>query len=200
MATSFRLLRSNSLIWNYVVHSWLYGERPAPYDVLYWNVDTTRMPYRMHGYYLREMYLNNKLVKGGALTVAGEPIDLARIHQSLYAVAAEDDHIAPWRQTFNINGCVTSPKRFVLSSSGHILGIVNPPARPPKRKYWIGPARRGQSADRWRAQAEERPGSWWEDWSAWPAKQCGSLGAPPPIDTAAYPKLADAPGTYVLER
>jgi polyhydroxyalkanoate synthase len=200
MAASFRLLRSNSLIWHYVVHSWLYGERPAPFDVLYWNMDTTRMPYRMHEFYLREMYLKNSLVKGGSLTIAGEPIDLARIHQPLYDVAAEDDHIAPWRQTFKINGYVTSPKRFVLSSSGHILGIVNPPVKPPKRKYWIGSAHRGQSADHWRAQADEQAGSWWEDWAQWLAGHCGPLGAPPALDTADYPRLADAPGTYVHER
>ncbi len=200
MAASFRLLRSNSLIWHYVVHGWLYGERPAPFDVLYWNMDTTRMPWRMHEYYLREMYLKNNLVKRDALTVAGEPIDIARIHQPLYDVSAEDDHIAPWRQTFKINGYVTSPKRFVLSSSGHILGIVNPPVKPAKRRYWIGAAHRGQSADNWRAQAEERQGSWWEDWTGWLAEHCGPLGAPPPLETKEFPRLADAPGTYVLER
>lgn len=199
MAASFRLLRSNSLIWHYVVHGWLYGERPAPFDVLYWNMDVTRMPYRMHEYYLREMYLKNSLIKPNALTIAGEPIDLARIHQPLYSVSAEDDHIAPWRQTFHITGYVTSPKRFVLSSSGHILGIVNPPVTPPKRKFWVGAAHRGQNADAWRAKAEERPGSWWEDWSAWLAEKCGPLGPPPPLVTDAFPKLADAPGTYVLE-
>ena len=106
MATTFRLLRSNSLIWHYMVHGWLYGEKPAPWDVLYWNMDATRMPYRMHEYYLREMYLKNNLVKSDALTVAGEPIDLVRIHQPLYDVSAEDDHIAPWRQTFKINAYV----------------------------------------------------------------------------------------------
>ena len=199
MATTFRLLRSNSLIWHYMVHGWLYGEKPAPWDVLYWNMDATRMPYRMHEYYMREMYLKNNLVKSDALTVAGEPIDLVRIHQPLYDVSAEDDHIAPWRQTFKINGYVTSPKRFVLSSSGHILGIVNPPVAPPKRSYRIGPAHRGQSADHWHAQAEQRDGSWWEDWSDWLAGQCGPLGAPPPLASSDFPQLAAAPGTYVLE-
>jgi len=199
MATTFRLLRSNSLIWHYMVHGWLYGEKPAPWDVLYWNMDATRMPYRMHEYYMREMYLKNNLVKSDALTVAGEPIDLVRIHQPLYDVSAEDDHIAPWRQTFKINGYVTSPKRFVLSSSGHILGIVNPPVAPPRRSYRIGPAHRGQSADHWHAQAEQRDGSWWEDWSDWLAGQCGPLGAPPPLASSDFPQLAAAPGTYVLE-
>ena len=199
MAATFRLLRSNSLIWHYVVHGWLYGEAPAPWDVLYWNMDATRLPYRMHEYYLREMYLKNNLVKRDALTVAGEPIDLARIQQPLYDVSAEDDHIAPWRQTFKINGYVTSPKRFVLSSSGHILGIVNPPVAPPKRSYRIGPAHRGQSADHWHAQAQRRAGSWWEDWSEWLAEHCGPPGAPSPLESADFPRLGDAPGRYVRE-
>jgi polyhydroxyalkanoate synthase len=200
MAATFRLLRANSLIWHYVVHGWLYGERPAPFDVLYWNMDTTRMPYRMHAYYLREMYLNNRLIERDALTLAGEPIDLARIHQPLYDVSAEDDHIAPWRQTFRINSYVTAPKRFVLSSSGHILGIVNPPLTPPRRSFWVGAAHRGQTAENWRAQAEPHAGSWWTDWAAWLADRCGDPAAPPPLASAEFPKLADAPGSYVLER
>jgi len=200
MATTFRLLRSNSLIWHYVVHGWLYGERPAPHDVLYWNMDTTRMPYRMHEFYLREMYLRNSLVKPNALTIAGEPIDLARIHAPLYQAATEDDHIAPWRQTFRLNSWVTGRKRFVLSSSGHILGIVNPPVTPPKRRFRVAPAHRGQGADAWHATAQEHAGSWWEDWRDWLAERCGEPGAPPPLATQDFPQLAAAPGTYVLEQ
>jgi polyhydroxyalkanoate synthase len=200
MATTFRLMRSNSLIWHYVVHGWLYGEPPPASDVLYWNMDITRMPYRMHEYYLREMYLNNHLVKPNALSIAGAPIDLVRIHTPLYQVSAEDDHITPWRQTFRINGYVTGPKRFVLSSSGHILGIVNPPVTPPKRRYHVGRAHRGQTADAWLASAEEHAGSWWEDWSTWLAERCGEPRTPPPLFSTDFPKLADAPGTYVLER
>jgi polyhydroxyalkanoate synthase len=200
MAATFRLLRANPLIWHYVVHGWLYGDAPPPHDVLYWNMDTTRMPSRMHEFYLRAMYLDNLLVKPNALTLAGEPIDLARIHAPLYQVATEDDHIAPWRQTFRINGCVTGHKRFVLSSSGHILGIVNPPVTPPRRRYLVGPAHRGQTADAWHAGAEPRPGSWWQDWSTWLAVNCGEPGSPPPVATEAFPALSEAPGTYVLER
>jgi polyhydroxyalkanoate synthase len=199
MAATFRLLRANPLIWHYVVHGWLYGEKPPPHDVLYWNMDTTRMPYRMHEFYLRAMYLRNDLVRPNALTLAGEPIDLARIHVPLYQVATEDDHIAPWRQTFRINGCVTGHKRFVLSSSGHILGIVNPPVSPPKRRYRAAPAHRGQTADAWHVAAEQHEGSWWKDWSAWLAVYCGDPGLPPPLVTRAFPSLASAPGTYVLE-
>jgi polyhydroxyalkanoate synthase len=115
-------------------------------------------------------------------------------------VAAEDDHITPWRQVFRINNWVTGPKRFVLSSSGHILGIVNPPVSPPKRRYRVGPAHRGEAADAWHATGEEHAGTWWEDWTAWLAQHCGEPRTPPPLATGAHPKLADAPGSYVLER
>jgi polyhydroxyalkanoate synthase subunit PhaC len=200
MAASFRLLRSNSLIWHYVVHGWLYGEAPPPFDVLYWNMDTTRMPYRMHAWYLRELYLHNRLIQKDALVVAGEKLDLGRIVQPLYAVAAEDDHIAPWLQTYKVNDHVGGPKRYVLSSSGHILGIVNPPANPPKRKYWVADAHRTESADAWHARAEERTGTWWEDWMAWLKPRCGEQLDARPAATKAFPSLAAAPGTYVLER
>ncbi|WP_374246134.1 PHA/PHB synthase family protein [Zoogloea sp.] len=199
MASAFRLLRSNSLIWHYVVHGWLYGETPPPFDVLYWNMDTTRMPYAMHAWYLRELYLNNKLIEKDALTVAGEPIDLGAITQPVYAVSAEDDHIAPWRQTFRTMNYVSGPKRYVLSSSGHILGIVNPPVKPPKRTYRVGPARRSDKAEDWHAAHEPQPGSWWEDWMAWLKPQCGEQVAARPVATDAFPALADAPGVYVKE-
>ncbi len=199
MASAFRLLRSNSLIWHYVVHGWLYGETPPPFDVLYWNMDTTRMPYAMHAWYLRELYLHNRLIDKDSLTVAGEPIDLGAITQPVYAVSAEDDHIAPWKQTFRTMNYVGGTKRFVLSSSGHILGIVNPPVKPPKRKFWVGQARRSDTAEGWYEGAKENAGSWWEDWMAWLKPQCGELVDAPPVETKAYPALADAPGTYVLE-
>jgi polyhydroxyalkanoate synthase len=200
MASAFRLLRSNSLIWHYVVHGWLYGEKPPPFDVLYWNMDTTRMPYAMHAWYLRKLYLENALVQPDALIVAGEPLDLARISQPLYAVAAEDDHIAPWQQAFHANNHLTGPKRFVLSSSGHILGIVNPPVVPSKRRYWVGDVHRSDTGEAWRARAKERPGSWWEDWMAWLKPRCGELVDARPAASRDFPTLADAPGTYVLER
>jgi polyhydroxyalkanoate synthase len=199
MASAFRLLRSNSLIWHYVVHGYLYGEAPPPFDVLFWNMDTTRMPAKMHTWYLRNLYLDNKLIKKDALEIAGHPIDLSCITQPVYAVAAADDHIAPWKQTFRINNVVSGPKRYVLSSSGHILGIVNPVVNPPKRDYWVANAERHDTAEEWHDRAEHRPGSWWEDWMAWLKPQSGEAGKPPPLANKAYPALADAPGTYVLE-
>lgn len=198
MASSFRMLRSNSLIWHYFVHSYLYGEPLAPFDVLFWNTDTTRMPCAMHSYYLREMYLNNNLIKKDALTLGGQPIDLERIVQPLYAVTAEDDHIAPWRQCYRIRKYVTSPTRFVLSTSGHILGIVNPPVNPPKRSFWVGEPKRGENVEHWEAAAEKRPGSWWDDWKQWLILRSGEKVAPPKVHKD-YPPLAAAPGVYVLE-
>lgn len=200
MASGFRLLRSNSLIWHYVVHGWLYGEAPPAFDVLYWNMDATRMPYAMHSWYLKELYLHNRLIEPDALTVAGEPLDLARITQPLYAVAAEDDHIAPWRQTYRVNNFTTGPKRFVLSTSGHILGIINPPVDPPKRKFRAGDAHRSDDAEAWRNSVEQQPGSWWSDWMDWLKPRCGELVQARPAQSNEFPELVPAPGTYVLER
>ena len=199
MATAFRLLRSNSLIWHYVVHGYLYGEAPPPFDVLYWNMDTTRMPAKMHAWYLREFYLNNNLIKKDVLTLAGESIDLERITQPLYAVGAADDHIAPWKQTFRANNFFSGSKRNVLSSSGHILGIVNPPVNPPKREFWVGQAERHDTPESWHGRAEHHAGSWWEDWMNWLKPQAGELVKAGPTTTRKYPALGDAPGSYVLE-
>jgi polyhydroxyalkanoate synthase len=162
-------------------------------------MDTTRMPAAMHKWYLREFYLNNALIKKDALTIAGQKIDLGQVVQPIYAVSAVDDHIAPWKQAFRINNFVAGPRRFVLSSSGHILGIVNPPVDPPKREYWVGPAERHDSADSWRERAEHLQGSWWEDWLAWLRPQSGASGPAPAMANATYPVLDEAPGTYVRE-
>jgi len=200
MAASFRLLRSNSLIWHYVVHGWLYGEKPPAFDVLYWNMDTTRMPARMHAWYLRELYLENRLASANTLEVAGERLDLGCIRQPVYAVGAEDDHIAPWRQTFRTMELVGGERRYVLSSSGHILGIVNPPTRPPKREYVAAEVKPGDSHEAWHHRGKPTQGSWWEDWMSWLKPRCGGVGDAPAVASEALPALCDAPGTYVLER
>lgn len=199
MASAFRLLRSNSLIWNYVVSGYLYGETPPAFDVLYWNMDTTRMPAAMQSWYLRQLYLHNRLIQRNALQMAGQSIDLESIHQPVYSVGAVDDHIAPWEQCFRINNNVMSPKRFVLSSSGHILGIINPPVTPPKRKFWVADAHRADSTEEWRTRAVEQEGSWWTDWMEWLKPKCGEEIPAPPVDNKKFPALAPAPGTYVLE-
>ena len=199
MAASFRLLRSNSLIWHYVEQGWLNGVEPPPFDVLYWNMDTTRMPLAMHSWYLTQLYLKNRLIQPEALTVAGETLSLRRIKQPLYAVSAEDDHVAPWEQTFRINNHFTGDKRYVLSSSGHILGIVNPVVKPAKRRYRAAEAHRSDKPETWLDRAEEHEGSWWEDWMAWLKPRAGDLVDARPAYTKAYPELAPAPGTYVQE-
>lgn len=201
MASSFRLLRSNTLIWHYVESSYLFGEPLPPFDVLFWNMDCTRMPAAMHSFYLREMYLQNNLMKRDALTIAGEPIDLNLITQPLYAVGAEDDHIVPWRQSYRIHKYINvkAPVRFVLSTSGHILGIVNPVVEPPKRSFWVAEPERNEHYEHWFNRAEQKPGSWWSDWLAWLEPQCGPMVAPPQVGAKGYPDLGAAPGTYVLE-
>ena len=200
MASAFRLLRPNSLIWHYVVHRYLYGEALAPNEVLFWNCDSTRMPAAMHDFYLRELYLKNRLARPGDLELGGRRLDLGAIRQPLYAVGAEQDHIAPWRHTFRLCGLIGGPARYVLATSGHILGVINPPVTPPKRRYWVGDATRQQDPDSWLESLDKRPGSWWEDWTQWLGERCGPLGPPPGLGNAEYPPLEAAPGQYVLQR
>jgi polyhydroxyalkanoate synthase len=199
MAAAFRLLRPNNLIWHYVIHSYLYGEELPSSDVLFWNCDTTRMPAAMHEFYLRELYLNNRLVQG-SLDLGGRRLDLGTIQQPLYAVGAEQDHIAPWKQTFRLCGLTGGPARYVLATSGHILGVINPPVTPPKRRYWVGDATGQRDAEAWWKKTEKTAGSWWEDWTRWLDSRCGPLGSPPSFGNADYPPLEAAPGRYVLEQ
>lgn len=201
MAASFRLLRSNGLIWHYVEHSYLLGEELPEFDVLFWNMDTTRMPAAMHSFYLRQMYLHNNLVKPDALTLGGELIDLTRITQPLYAVSAQDDHIVPWRQSYLIRQHVNvaAPVRFVLTTSGHIFGVVNPVVTPPKRSFWVAEPASNEHSAHWLEHATKTPGSWWTDWLAWLAPQCGPMVDAPKVKGKSYPDLGAAPGTYVFE-
>ena len=198
MARAFRLLRSNSLIWHYFVHNYLYGETPPAFDVLFWNADVTRMPRAMHAYYLREFYLHNKLIQKDGLKLAGHGIDLGRIRQPLYAVGCVEDHIAPWKATFKIADKLQAPVQYTLSSSGHILGIINPPVTPPKRSYWSGPCK-AQSPDEWKHQCSEVQGSWWPHWIQYLSHQCGPLVAARQPGSAEHPVLEAAPGRYVLD-
>jgi polyhydroxyalkanoate synthase len=200
MGMSFRMLRPNSLIWRYVIQNYLYGEEPAPMDVLQWNVDDTRLPAAMHSFYLRELYFANKLVQPGAITLAGRPIDLGLIKTPLYAVGTEQDHIAPWKETFKIAGLIPAPVRYTLATSGHILGILSPPIDPPKRRYWSGDATGMTDPEAWRARIEKVPGSWWTDWAAWLHERCGPMVPARAPGNADYPPLAPAPGEYVLEK
>lgn len=199
MAASFRMLRPNSLIWNYFVSNYLLGETPPAFDVLFWNTDNTRMPRAMHSFYLREFYLHNRVVQPDSLTLAGQPIDLRRITQPLFMVSTIEDHITLWQETFRIIDLISAPVRFTLSTSGHILGIINPPGPKNKRQFWQNEVSCGTRPADWLEKQTEQPGSWWPSWTAWLAEHCGPRKAALPLTTRVYRNLGDAPGSYVLE-
>jgi polyhydroxyalkanoate synthase len=197
MAGAFNLLRANDLIWPYVINNYLRGKAPFPFDLLYWNSDSTRLPAANHSFYLRNCYLENKLSKG-EMELAGVKIDLKKVKLPVYNLATREDHIAPAKSVFLGSQFFGGPVRFVLSGSGHIAGVVNPPDKN-KYQYWTGGAAEGD-LDTWIARAEEHAGSWWLDWFAWieqqdprrvPAREPGG-GKLKPIE--------DAPGRYVKVR
>ena len=197
MATTFSMLRANDLIWSFVVNNYLLGREPLPFDLLFWNSDSTRMPAAMHGFYLRKMYQENLLAQPEGLSLDGVPIDLRRIDIPTYVVATREDHIAPWRACFAACGLYRGRRRFVLGASGHIAGIVNPPAAG-KYGYWTGPVLEAQAADAWLAAAEHRDGSWWSDWHEWQRRRAGGRKVPARVPGAgALSAIEDAPGAYV---
>ena len=165
MANTFNMLRSNDLIWSFVINNYLLGRDPFPFDLLHWNVDSTRMPATMHSFYLRNMYMKNLLKKPGGIKLAGVPIDLAKITVPTYFASAIEDHIAPWKATYSGPKLMHGKSRFVLSGSGHIAGMINPPSAN-KYCYWTG-EKLPDAPDDWFAGAKQHPGSWWNDWSAW---------------------------------
>ncbi len=197
MAGTFNLLRANDLVWSFVVNNYLLGKQPFPFDLLYWNADSTRMPYKMHSFYLRNMYLGNLLREPGGITLAGVPIDLSKVKTPSYFVSTAEDHIAPWRGTYLGATVLGGPVRFVLGGSGHIAGIINPPSAQ-KYGYWTHPAKTlPASADDWMAGAVQHEGSWWTDWQAWVT---GLDAAQVPARDPAQGKLRPlqaAPGSYV---
>jgi polyhydroxyalkanoate synthase len=194
MAGTFDVLRANDLIFNYVVSNWLMGQDPPAFDILAWNADSTRMPAAMHAFYLRNFYVENRLATG-ELHIAGQQIALGNIRQKSYVVSAENDHIVPWPAAYATTQLVSGPVRFILSSGGHIAGIVNPPG--PKGWYLTGDELPPNAAA-WRKTAEKHTGSWWEDWAKWSAANAGELIEPPPTGSDSFPVLAPGPGGYVL--
>jgi polyhydroxyalkanoate synthase len=194
MATTFNLLRANDLIWSFVVNNYLLGKSPFPFDLLYWNADSTRMPAAMHSFYLRNMYQENLLVRPGGITLDGVPIDLGRIRTASFLLSTRDDHIAPWRSTYAATQLYKGPVKFVLSASGHIAGVVNPPDS--KYGHWQNEAT-PPSAEEWFAGAVEEPGSWWPVWQRWVERYGGGdVPARRPGDGKLTPR-EDAPGSYV---
>ena len=198
LAGAFASLRANELVWNYVVSNYLKGETPPAFDLLYWNGDSSNLPGPMCAYYLERMYLDNQLRESGALTMAGASIDLARVTMPACIVASRDDHIVPWRSAYQSTRLLGGEVTFVLGASGHIAGVVNPPAKN-RRNHWTNPVL-AATADDWLARAETHPGSWWPHWGAWVARHGGRLvPAPRAAGSAAHPPLYPAPGRYVLE-
>ena len=198
MATAFNMLRSNDLIWPYVVNNYLRGKKPYPFDILYWNSDATRMPPANHSYYLRNCYLANNLTKGD-MEIGGVTLDLRKVKVPIYNLATREDHIAPAKSVLYGSQFFGGPVTYVLAGSGHIAGVINPPDKP-KYQYWTGPAAEGTDVDKWLAKAEEHPGSWWPHWLEWiKAHDTKTVPARPPGGGKLAP-IEDAPGSYVKVR
>jgi len=194
MATTFNMLRANDLIWSFVVNNYLLGKDPFPFDLLYWNSDSTRMPAAMHSFYLRKMYQENLLAKPGGLELKGVPIDLRKVKTPAFLLSTKEDHIAPWKSTYAATQLFSGPTRFVLAASGHIAGVVNPPAAG-KYSHWTN-AKNPASPDDWLGSAEEHAGSWWPEWAKWVSKFAdGKVAARVPGD-AKLKVIEDAPGSY----
>ncbi len=201
MAGTFNLLRANDLVWSFYVHNYLLGKDPFPFDLLYWNSDATRMPMAMHLFYLREMYIKNKLVLPGGITLNGTPVDLSKVKTPAYFVSTVEDHIAPWAGTYT--GAKLLKGKFVLGGSGHIAGIVNPPAAN-KYGYWTNP-KLVDHAQAWLAAATKHDGSWWNDWDAWIKSH--NKGKPVParvpgnaLKGGKLKALEEAPGSFAKFR
>ena len=200
MAGAFQLLRSNDLVWSRMIHDYFLGERNGKSDLMAWNADATRMPYRMHAEYLRRLFLDNDLAQG-RYQVGGRPVALTDIRAPIFAVGTAKDHVAPWRSVYKIGLLTDTPVTFLLTSGGHNAGIVTPPGHP-RRIYQVATRLnhdRYRDPDSWRAATPVHKGSWWPVWHDWLAAQSGSPADPPPLGRpdAGYPLLGDAPGTYV---
>jgi polyhydroxyalkanoate synthase subunit PhaC len=198
MATVFNFLRSNDLVWPYVINNYLKGKAPFPFDLLYWNSDATRLPAANHSFYLRNCYLDNKLSQG-KVTLGGTPIDLKAIKIPIYNLATREDHIAPPKSVLLGSKFFGGPVRFVLSGSGHIAGVVNPPSKN-KYQFWTGRRPRSADLDKWLAKAKERPGSWWPNWLTWLRRQDKTEVPARVPGSGAIKPIEDAPGSYVRMR
>jgi len=194
MAEAFNLLRANDLIWSFVVNNYLMGKEPFPFDLLYWNSDSTNMPRVMHSFYLRDMYQENRLREPGGITLDGVPIDLSTIDVPVYLLSTREDHIAPWRSTYAATRLYGGPIRFVLAMSGHVAGVVNPPSAN-KYGYYTGDV--APTPEEWLEVASAEDGSWWSDWDAWVREFGGGETAAREPGAGGLPAIEDAPGRYV---
>lgn len=200
LATTFSFLRPNDLVWNYVVGNYLKGDSPPPFDLLYWNGDSTNLPGPFYAWYLRNTYLENRLVKPGAVTVCGQKVDLRKVDIPVFIYASREDHIVPAAGAYASTQVFPGKKRFVMGASGHIAGVINPPAQK-KRSYWSAPRNQQRfpaTLDGWLGAAHEHAGSWWPEWSSWLTEQAGrQIAAPKTYGSARYKAIEPAPGRYV---
>jgi polyhydroxyalkanoate synthase len=199
LALTFASLRANDLIWHYVVNNYLKGRTPEPFDLLYWNGDSTNLPGAMYAYYVRNTYLENSLRVPGKLTMLGVPVDLGRIDTPAYVLATREDHIVPWRTAFASTHLLGGRIEFVLSASGHIAGVINPASKN-RRNFWLN-AKLEQDPDRWLAGGTSQPGSWWKHWGDWLAAFGGrEVPARSQLGSARHREIEPAPGRYVKEK
>ena len=202
LASTFSFLRPNDLVWNYVVGNYLKGETPPPFDLLYWNSDSTNLPGPFYAWYLRNFYLENNLVKPGKLTVCGEKLDLRSLDLPVYIYGSREDHIVPVTAAYASTQVLPGKKRFVMGASGHIAGVINPPAKG-KRSHWIRDDGKFPSTlDQWLDGATEHPGSWWTDWSGWLKSHAGKQIAAPKAygKGTKFKAIEPAPGRYVKQK
>lgn len=195
LARTFNLLRSNDLIWSFVINNYLMGKDPMAFDLLYWNSDSTNLPAAMYLYYIRKMFLENLLLKPGGLTVQGKKIDLSKVKVPTFILNTREDHIAPWRAGYAGAKTFSGPTRFVLGGSGHVAGIFNHPKNK-KYSFWTGDVK-GKEADRWVDTASQKVGSWWDEWCGWLTESSGKKIPARMPGSKDYPPLEDAPGSYV---
>jgi polyhydroxyalkanoate synthase len=195
MANTFNMLRSNDLIWPYIVNNYMRGKKPLPFDILYWNSDATRMPAANHSYYLRNCYLDNKLTKG-EMKIAGVMLDLHKVTVPIYNLATREDHIAPAKSVLYGSQFFGGPVKYVLAGSGHIAGVINPPDKP-KYQYWTGEKPSGSNVETWLKKATEHPGSWWPNWLEWLREQGAQTVPARKIGGGKLKPTEDAPGSYV---
>jgi polyhydroxyalkanoate synthase len=201
MASTFSFLRPNDLVWNYVVGNYLKGETPPPFDLLYWNSDSTNLPGPMYAWYLRNTYLENNLIKPAKVTVCGEKVDLRKVDMPLYIYGSREDHIVPIGGAYASTQVFPGKKRFVMGASGHIAGVINPPAAN-KRCYWTGSESSfPKDVEQWIGKSKEHAGSWWSDWSAWLKTHAGKqITAPKTYGKGKHKAIEAAPGRYVKVR
>jgi len=199
LAFVFSALRANDLVWSYVVNNYLKGKTPDAFDILYWNADSTNLPGPMYCWYVRNMYLENKLRESGKLNMCGVPVDLGAIRLPTYVLATREDHIVPWKTAYLSTRHLRGDTRFVLGASGHVAGVINPPSKN-RRSYWMSD-RLSAGADEWLAGAEETRGSWWSNWNAWlEGFSGGERAAPKKLGNAKFKPVEPAPGRYVKVR